>query len=78
VILDKNTQEFFGCVGLHIKNPVAPELGIRIKKSAFGKKIGREAVAGLTNRARENLDFEYLFYPVDRDNIGSRKIAESL
>lgn len=78
VILDKNTKEFLGCVGLHIKNPVTPELGIRIKKSAFGKKIGREAVAGLTNRARENLDFEYLFYPVDKDNVGSRKIAESL
>jgi hypothetical protein len=37
--LDKNTKEFFGCVGLHIKDSVAPELGIRIKKSAFGKKI---------------------------------------
>ncbi|MEI6118206.1 MAG: hypothetical protein WCP92_02965 [bacterium] len=43
--MDKNTKEFFGCVGLHIKDPIAPELGIRIKKSAFGKKIGREAVA---------------------------------
>jgi len=78
VILDKNTQEFLGCVWLHIKNPIAPELGIRIKKSAFGKKIGREAVAWLANRAQKNLDFEYLFYPVDKDNVASRKIVESL
>ena len=78
VILDKITKEFLGCAWLHIDNPKAPELGIWIKKSAFGKKKGREAITWLTNRAQENLEFEYLFYPVDKDNIGSRKIAESL
>ena len=77
-ILDKITQEFLGCWGLHFKNPEAPELGIRIKKWAFGKKIGREAVAGLADRAQNNLEFKYLYYPVDKDNIPSRKIAESL
>ncbi|HMS91077.1 MAG TPA: GNAT family N-acetyltransferase [Candidatus Absconditabacterales bacterium] len=78
VILDKLSKEFLGCVGLHIENPLMPELGIWIKKSAFGKKIGREAVAGVTNRAQKNLEFEYLFYPVDQENIPSRKIAESI
>jgi len=78
VILDKATKEILGCAWLHLDNTKAPELGIRIKKSAFGKKIGKEAVTGLTDRAQKNLDFEYLFYPVDRDNISSRKIAESL
>lgn len=78
VILDKLSKEFLGCVGLHIKNPLMPELGIWIKKSAFGKKIGREAVAWVTNRAQKNLEFEYLFYPVDQENIPSRKIAESI
>lgn len=78
VILDKTTKEFLGCAWLHGDNPKAPELGIWIKKSAHGKKIGREAIAGLTDRAQKNLDFEYLFYPVDKDNIPSRKIVESL
>ncbi len=78
VILDKITKEFLGCAWLHADNPKTPELGIWIKKSAFGKKIGREAIVGLTDRAQKNLDFEYLFYPVDKDNIPSRKIAESL
>lgn len=78
VILDKTTKEFLWCWGIHIKNSRAPEPGIRIKKSAFGKKIGREAVAGLADRAQKNLDFDYLFYPVDKNNIPSRKIAESL
>ncbi len=78
VILDKKTREFLGCAWLHSATPQTPELGIRIKKSAFGKKIGREAIVGLTNRAQKHLDFEYLFYPVDKDNIPSRKIAESI
>lgn len=78
VILDKFSKEFLGCVGLHMKNPKAPELGIWIKKSAFGKKIGREAVAWVSDRAQKNLEFEYVVYPVDKDNIPSRKIAESI
>lgn len=78
VILDKITKEFLGCGGLHLKNTEAPELGIRIKKWAFWKKIGREAVAGLADRAQKNLEFEYLYYPVDKDNIPSRKIVEAL
>ena len=78
VILDKKTKEFLGCAWLHLDNPKAPELGIRIKKSAFGKKIGKEAITGLEERAQKNMNFEYLFYPVDKDNIWSRKIAESI
>ena len=77
-ILDKHTQEFLWCVGLHMRDITHPELGIRIKKSAHGKKIWREAVAGVEHRAQQHIDFEYLLYPVDKDNIGSRKIAESL
>lgn len=78
VILDKHTQEFLWCVWLHIREISTPELGIWVKKSAFGKKIWREAVIWVADRAQKNLDFEYLLYPVDKDNISSRKIAESL
>lgn len=78
VILDKITKEFLGCAWLHLDNAKTPELGIRIKKSAFGKKIGKEAVTWLEARSQKNMDFDYLFYPVDKDNIPSRKIAESL
>lgn len=78
VILDKNSKEFLWCWGIHSIDTNTPELGIWIKKTAFGKKIGREAVTWLANRAQKNLNFEYLFYPVDKDNVPSRKIAESL
>lgn len=38
-ILDKQTKEFLGNVGLHRIQERIPELGIRIKTSAHGKKI---------------------------------------
>lgn len=78
VILDKATKEFLWCWGMHKITTKTPEPGIRIKKWAFGKKIWREAVAWLADRAQKSLDVDYLFYPVDKDNIPSRKIAESL
>jgi RimJ/RimL family protein N-acetyltransferase len=78
VVLNKNTKEFLGCAGLHHIDTKTPELGIWTKKSAHGHKYGREAIAGLVDWARNNLDFDYLTYPVDKRNIPSRKIPESL
>ena len=77
-ILDKITREFLGNAWLHGIKESIPELWIRIKKAAHGKKIGREAVAALEAWAQQNLNFDYIEYPVDKDNIWSRKIAESL
>lgn len=77
-ILDKQTKEFLGSTWLHRIKERIPELWIRVKTSAHGKKIGREAVAALEARAQKNIEFDYIRYPVDKDNIWSRKIAESL
>lgn len=77
-IFEKNTNEFLGCGGIHHIDTKTPELGIWIKKSAHGKKYGREAVAGLKEWADRNLEYEYLIYPVATENIPSRKIPESL
>lgn len=78
VILLKETQEFIGCTGLHDINTNTPELGIWIKKSAHGNHYGREAISVLKAWAEQNLDYEYLRYPVDKRNIPSQKIPESL
>lgn len=78
VILDKNTKEFLGCGGLHRLKSKNPELGIWIKKSAHGNRFGQEAVKGLKDWSEDNLNYDYLTYPVDKRNIASRKIAESL
>lgn len=74
-----SSGEFLGICAIHGTNdPQVAELGVWIKKSAHGKKLGREAVRYLAEWGRKNLLLSYLIYPVDRDNIPSRKIAESL
>lgn len=78
VVLKKETNEFLGCGGLHHIDTQTPEPGIWIKKSAHGHGYGVEAVTGLKEWADKNLEYEYLKYPVDKINIASRKIAESL
>lgn len=77
--LAKATLEFLGCVGLHgEENSRTPELGIWLKQAAHGSGYGREAVHLLVNWANINIDLDYFIYPVDRRNISSRKIPESL
>ena len=71
--------EFLGCCGLHGRGRHrTPELGIWIKKSAHGHKYGQETIHSLATWAVENIALDYIIYPVDRANIPSRKIAESL
>lgn len=78
VILDKQTGEFLGCEGLHSVNTSTPELGIWIKSSAWGKGIGKEAITALKEWADKNVEYKYIKYPVDKRNIPSKKIPESL
>ncbi len=77
-VFEKSSGEFLGTGGIHRINTSTPELGIWIKKSAHGNRYGREAVAGFKKWADENLVYEYIIYPVFKENIPSRKIAESL
>lgn len=78
VILKRNTQEFLGCVGIHNINRRNPELGIWLKKSVHGNGYGLETINALKKWADGNLDYEVLVYPVERENIRSRRIPERL
>lgn len=78
VILHRQTGEFLGHGGLHHISGRTPELGIWIKQAAHGNAYGLEAVNALSGWAKENLDFDYLVYPVDRRNLPSRRIPEAL
>lgn len=78
VILKKDTKEYLGNGGIHKINTKTPELGVWIKKGAHGHGYGKEAMIGLKKWADENLDYEYIKYPVAEENIASRKIPESL
>ncbi|HPM73843.1 MAG TPA: GNAT family N-acetyltransferase, partial [Spirochaetales bacterium] len=78
VIVDKERGEFIGCSGLHGLGRSDPELGIWTKLSAHGQGYGREAVTAIVAWARSNASFERLVYPVDKRNVASRRIPESL
>lgn len=79
VILDKESGEFLGVCGLHGKDRLrTPEFGIWLKRSAHGNHYGGEAMRTMGSWAVENLDIDFILYPVDRNNIPSRKIPESL
>jgi len=78
VILRKGSDEFLGRAAIHQMDTDTPAIGIWIKKSAHGNKYGREAVTALRDWAEANLEYRYLRYAVDKRNIPSRKIAESL
>lgn len=78
VILDKETLEFLGNVGIHHLDTDTPELGIWVKTSVHGNYYGREAVTGMKEWADRNVLYKYLIYPVAEENIPSRKIPESL
>lgn len=79
LVILKPSGEFLGCCGLHGQaNPKIPEFGIWLKKDAHGFGYGKEAIHGLYSWATQNLQAEYYIYPVDRNNIASRKIPESL
>lgn len=78
VMLKQPNLEFLGVCGVHRIHTLTPEIGIWTKKSAHGHGYGREAVHCLKEWLDQNLDYEYLIYTVDRQNIPSRKIPESL
>ena len=76
VILDKENKDFLGCGGLLHIDSKTPELGIWIKKSAHGHSYGKEAMVALKEWADKNLDYEYILYPVVKENYPSKRIPE--
>lgn len=74
----KETNEFIGCFGLHFMHTKTPELGVWIKVLSHGHHYGLEGMTAVAKYAKENLDYDYLIYPVDKRNSPSRNIPETL
>lgn len=53
-------------------------MGIWLKEEAHGQGYGFEALSLLKKWANENLSFDYLQYPVEKNNSASRALAEKL
>ncbi|MFZ4931333.1 GNAT family N-acetyltransferase [Chryseobacterium sp. Mn2064] len=77
VALDSN-EEFIGCCGIHNITKESAELGLWLKESSQGKGLGTEMIAALIGFLENNFTLQYIVYPVDEDNIASRKIPEKL
>lgn len=78
VILNKDSQEFLGCSGIHKIQTQYPQMGIWLKKSAHKQGYATETIAALKLWADENLDYKYLKYPVDKANTPSRSVIEKI
>lgn len=78
VLLSKDSEEFLGGAGVDYIDTGSPKLGVWLKKSAQGYKYGLEVITALKKWVEDNLNSEKILYPVDKANIASRKIAESL
>ena len=78
IFLKDNDDEFLGCCGLHHIDTAAIEIGLWLKKSVHGKGYGIETVEALIDWSNERFDFDYLFYPVDKENLASKSIPEKL
>lgn len=77
-ILKTGMSEFMGCGALDHIDSGAVEIGLWLKKSVHGNGYGTETVKALMDFAEQNIDFDYLFYPVDKNNHASRRIPEKL
>ena len=78
VITEKGSGEFLGCAGLHHIDTPTPDAGIWLKKAAHGNGYGKEAVAAMKEWADAHLSYDYIVYPVVKENAPSRAVAESL
>ena len=76
VILDED--EFSGCCGLHSLRSKQPHFGIWVKKEKQGKGIGKKVVHYVLNWGVQNLNVDFIRYPVDKRNLRSIGIIEDL
>lgn len=69
---------FVGCCGIHNITEESVELGLWLKKNSQGKGLGTEIITNLIEFLENNFTFNYILYPVDEENIASKKIPEKL
>ena len=77
VVVSKNGGDFIGCAGLHHLS-TRPEPGLWLRESAWNNGFGFEIVSALKQWADEHIEYEYLYYPVHKENVPSRRIPEKL
>lgn len=77
-IRDRKTRDFIGLAGLHRTGDAEPELGIWVREDNHGQGYGCEAVKAVAAWAAERFGPASFMYPVARENVPSRRLAEAL
>jgi RimJ/RimL family protein N-acetyltransferase len=78
VIRLRVTDEFLGVAGVHRIGSAEPEVGIWLKETAHGLGYGRETIGAIAKWAPAHIGAVALIYPVAKENLPSRHLAESL
>lgn len=78
-VIEKSSGDFLGW--FHFRpgdgaGPNEPELGYRLRKSAWGKGYGTEGSRALIHKGFTELDVERVVASTYEDNIGSRRVME--
>lgn len=76
-VLD-TSEKFVGCCGIHNITEDSVEFGLWLRKNSQGMGLGTEIISALIEFSENNFIFKYILYPVDEENIPSRKIPEKL
>ena len=78
LIFNDTTDEFLGVAGIHGIGNAEPEFGIWLKEPAHRLGYGREAIGAIVQWAPAHIGAAALIYPVAKQNLPSRRLAESL
>lgn len=72
----RSFSDFIGCCGIHTIKSRRPHFGLWIKHEQQHKGYGKKVVNHMLKWALENLDIDFIKYPVDKRNFRSIKIIE--
>ncbi len=75
-IHDRVSGEFLGATALNGIGSPTPELGVWLKREAWGHSYGREAIGAIMAWYQREHTPEYYLYPVDGRNRASVRIAQ--
>ena len=71
-------QQFAGCCGLHNIQTKQPHFGIWLREELQGKGLGKQVVQYVLNWGLDNLEVEFIKYPVDQRNTPSVRLIRGL
>jgi RimJ/RimL family protein N-acetyltransferase len=76
IILNKDTNEFIGLIGLYKLNTLEPLVKINTNKVFHRNGYGLEAMNGIIEWANRNIKYNYIYYDFNKRKITNKKPSE--